>query len=320
MDFTAALPTFVITLREGVEAALVVGIVLSYLKKADQTRLNAWVLAGIVVGILASIWVGIGFNQLFFVLETSNQEYAAVIKQLLESMFGVVAIALLSWMLVWMTRQARSIKAQVEGTITTALQESDRAGWAIFSLIMIAVLREGFETVIFIAAKFQQGWIPALGAFAGLLVATGIGVLLFQLGIKINIRRFFQMMGILLLLIVSGLVVSSLRHVDATVYALAQVDPVFAPFCPDTHSSCILGPLVWNASHVLPDRQFPGILLKALFGYTQTLYLAQAIGYLLFLGIVGGIYLQSITGWKVPKLGRASSDNMQIKPPINSDS
>jgi high-affinity iron transporter len=313
MDFTTALPTFVITLREGVEAALVVGIVLAYLKKADQTRLNAWVFAGILIGILASILVGIGFNQLFSLLEASHQEYAPMLKQLLEGIFGVVAIALLSWMLVWMTRQAKSLRAEVEGTITTALQESDRAAWAVFSLIMIAVLREGFETVIFIAAKFQQGWIPALGAFAGLLGATGIGVLLFQLGIKINIRRFFQIMGVLLLLIVSGLVVSALRHFDAAVHALAQVDPGFASFCPDTHSSCILGPLVWNASHVLPDRQFPGILLKALFGYTQTLYLAQAFGYLLFLSIVGGIYLQSITGWKLPKLGNANSDKAQVE-------
>lgn len=298
MDFSAAIPTFVITLREGVEAALVIGIVLAYLQKAGRSQLNRWVYAGVGAGLVASVLVGVIFNWMMAWLETSDQSYGPLIKQGLEGFFGVVAIVFLSWMLIWMTRQARALKGEVESTVDSILQ-SDRAGWGVFGLITIDVLREGFETVIFIAAQVQRGWVAAIGALAGLVGATGIGVLLFRLGVKINLRRFFQVMGVLLLLIVSGLVVGALRHFDRAAGLLAQLDPQYASLC-FSHPSCILGPLVWDATQVLPDRQFPGVLLKAFFGYTQTLYLAQAIGYLLFLLTVGSIYLQSITGWKLP--------------------
>jgi high-affinity iron transporter len=296
MDFSAALPTFVITLREGVEAALVVGIVLAYLQKAGETRLTTWVYGGIGVGIAASVLVGFLFTGVMQWLETANQDYAPFVKQALEGGFSVVAIALLSWMLIWMTQQARSLKGEVEGTVSTVLQ-SETAGWGVFWLIMVAVLREGFETVLFITAQVQQGWSAAIGAAAGLLGATAIGILLFKLGVKINLRRFFQIMGVLLLLIVAGLVVSALRHFDQAATLLVQLDPRYAPLC-FSAESCILGARVWDASQVLPDRQFPGVLLKAFFGYTQKLYLAQAIAYLLFLGTIGSLYLQSITGWK----------------------
>jgi high-affinity iron transporter len=298
MDISAALPTFVVTLREGVEAALVVGIVLAYLNKAEQSRLNPWVYGGIAVGVATSVLVGIVFNGVLLALETSDRPYAPMIKQFMEAGFGGVAILLLSWMLVWMTQQARSMKATVEGAITVALNQSTRAGWAVFGLVTIAVLREGFETVVFIAAQIQQGWIPAIGALAGLVGAVIIGVLLFRLGVKINLRRFFQVMGILLLLIVSGLVVGALRHLDHGVALLSQINPNYAALCPST-DSCILGPLVWDTSGILPDRQFPGVLLKALFGYTQRLYLVQAIGYLVFLLTVGGLYVQTLTGWNL---------------------
>jgi high-affinity iron transporter len=295
IDFTAALPTFVITLREGVEAALVVGIVLAYLKKANQTRLYPAVYAGIGVGIGASVLIGILFGGILSALAMSDQPYAAVLKPLLEGIFCTIAIVLLSWMLVWMTQQARFLKAEVEGAIGSALANDGGEGWGIFGLVTIAVLREGFETVLFIAAQFQQGWMPVVGAIAGLVGATGIGFLLFQLGVKINLRRFFQVMGMLLLLIVAGLVVTALRKVDGAIGVLAQVDPQFAGSC--SGASCILGAQIWDLSGVLPDRQFPGILLKAFFGYTQKLYWVQAIAYILFLATVGTAYLRSITGW-----------------------
>lgn len=298
MDLSSALPTFVVTLREGTEAALVVGIVLAYLKKAGQTRLNPWVYGGIGVGILGSVLVGLLFGGLLAALDQSNQAYAPILKQLLEGGFGVVAIGLLSWMLIWMTQQARQMKSEVEGAITSVLQQGGSAGWGVFGLITIAVLREGFETVVFIAAQFQQGWVPALGALAGLVGATGIGVLLFQLGVKINLRQFFQVMGVLLLLIVSGLVVSALRHFDKAASLWSQLNES-ANLC-FSQASCILGPQVWDLSQVLPDRQFPGILLKAFFGYTQTLYAVQAVAYLVFLITIGTIYLQSVNGKQIP--------------------
>ena len=301
MNFSEALPTFVITLREGVEAALVVGIVLACLKKAQQSHLNSWVYAGVAAGIAASGLVGVLFNGLLAALSTSNQPYAPVFKQLLEGVLGIVAIAMLSWMLIWMTQQARFLKAEVEGAVTAALTENTNAGWGVFGLIFIAVLREGFETVIFISAQFQEGLTPALGALAGLTGAAIIGALLFKWGVKIDIRLFFKFMGILLLLIVAGLAVSALKHFDAAAAILSQTDSKYAGICvfydrtAQLHS-CILGPMVWNAAGVLPDREFPGVILKALLGYRDRIYLLQAVGYTIFLLTVGNLYFQKLGG------------------------
>lgn len=299
MDFSAAIPTFIVTLREGVEAALVVGIVLAYLNKANRSTLNAWVYGGIAAGVVASVLVGVMFVAILGLLDASNQPYAPIIKPFLEGVFGLVAIVLLSWMLIWMTQQAKSLKGEVEREIKTALQQN--AGWGIFTLIFFAVLREGFETVVFIAAKFQQGWIPALGAAGGLLGAIAIGIALFKLGVKINLRQFFQIMGVFLLLIVSGLVVSALVHFDRSFLRLADLDPQYSSICvyPDRFvnpHSCFLGGLVWDTSSVLPDRQFPGIILHTLFGYVDRLYVVEAIAYVAFLLTVGSLYLQSLAG------------------------
>jgi high-affinity iron transporter len=299
MNFTEAIPTFVITLREGVEAALVVGIVLACLKKAEQSHLNSWVYTGIAAGIAASACVGALFNGLLHVLSTSNQPYAPVIKQLLEGCLGIVAIAMLSWMLIWMTQQARFLKAEVEGAVTAALKENTNAGWGVLGLIFIAVLREGFETVIFVSAQFQQGLTPALGALGGLLGAAIVGSLIFKWGVKIDIRQFFKFMGIFLLLIVAGLAVSALKHFDQAAAILSQTDSKYAAICiyfdrTSQIHSCILGPLVWNAEAILPDRQFPGVFLKALFGYRDRLYLIQAAVYITFLATIGNLYFQKL--------------------------
>ncbi|MEG4502829.1 FTR1 family protein [Microcoleus sp. F6_B4] len=313
MNFSQAIPTFVITLREGVEAALVVGIVLACLKKAEQTHLNYWVYTGVAVGIAASGFVGVLFNGLLAALSTSEQPYAPVIKQLLEGVLGLGAIAMLSWMLIWMTQQARFLKAEVEGAVTAALTENSNAGWGVFGLIFIAVLREGFETVIFVSAQFQQGLSPALGAVGGLTGAAIIGALLFKWGVKIDIRLFFKFMGILLLLIVAGLAISALKHFDQAAGILSQMNSKYAAICfyydrlAPLHS-CILGPMVWNAAEILPDRQFPGVLLKALFGYRDRLYLVQAAAYTIFLTTIGSLYFQ--------KLGsKASVPNQNTQPP-----
>ena len=150
MDFSQAVPTFVITLREGVEAALVVGIVLACLSKANRSELNKWVYGGVAAGIAGSVLIG-----LFFSLTLSRVQYAAptiqsVIKPFLGVIFGSIAVVMLSWMLIWMTQQARSLKSSVEGSLQEALEDSEGASVSIFSLVCIAVLREGFETVLFL--------------------------------------------------------------------------------------------------------------------------------------------------------------------------
>lgn len=317
MNFSEALPTFVITLREGVEAALVVGIVLACLKKAKAEYLNSWVYAGVGVGLVVSALVGVLLGWTIQALSASYPQYAQVIEQLLEGVFSIIAIIMLSWMLLWMTQQARYMKAQVEGAVTAAIKEENGAAWGVFSLILIAVVREGFETVLFVLSKFQQGLVPAVGALGGIAVAAGIGALLFKWGVKINIRRFFQVMGVLLLLIVGGLVISSLGHFDTAFRSLAQMDRKSESLCFfyerfAKNPSCILGPIIWNTTSVLPDDKFPGLFFKALFGYTDKLYIVQAIGYLLFLLTIGGVYFRSLTGGPVPSVKNGKSSRKPV--------
>ncbi len=301
MDFSAALPTFLITLREGVEAALVVGIVLAMLGKAKQSRLNPWVYAGVGAGIALSVAIGTFFASIIQAAKLVNPRYANLVKPLMEGTFSVIAIVMLSWMLIWMTKQARFMKAEVEGAVQNAIRSNSNSGWGVFTLVLIAVVREGFETVLFIASNFEDGAASTIGAIAGLLTATLIGALIFKWGVKINIRLFFQVMGIFLVLIVAGLVVGALRKFDYAFATLALTDSFWKNLCfyPQNSAkfhSCILGPMVWNTSNILPDKKFPGVILKVLFGYRDRLYLLQAIAYVSFLLSVGGLYLRSITG------------------------
>ena len=259
MNFSTALPTFLVTLREGVEAALVVGIVLAMLGKAKQSRLNPWVYAGVGVGIIVSGLIGLLFASIIQAAGVINPEYAPIVKPLMEAVFSVIAIIMLSWMLLWMTKQAKFMKAEVEGAVQDALKaDSSKAGWGVFTLVLIAVVREGFETVLFLASNFQEGIVPTIGAIAGITTATLIGTLIFKFGVKINIRQFFQVMGIFLVLIVAGLVVGGLRKLDQGFAALALTNSTWENICFYNQSlaeihSCVLGPMVWNASNVLPD-------------------------------------------------------------------
>lgn len=301
INISSALPTFVITLREGFEATLVVGIVFACLQKAQKQEYYRWISSGVIAGIIASVSVGLLLWQSLQNLETSQYYYAPFIKQILNALFALIAVSMLSWMLLWMSKQAKSLKGEVEGAVNSALS-NDNAGKGIFVLVFIAVLREGFETVLFITTQFQEDYLSsAVGAIVGLLLASLMGWSLFYWGIKINIRSFFQIMGVFLLLIVAGLVVSALKNFDGAMTILSQINPNYQDICLFDRGSCLLGVKVWNASNFLPDGKFPGILLKTLFGYREQIYLVQLICYFLFLGIVGKLYFSSLNPPKEAK-------------------
>jgi high-affinity iron transporter len=271
---------------------------MAYLKKADRSSLNPWVFGGIGTGVLASFVVGILLNWFLKQVESTDPDQAAFDGQLWQGVLGITAIAMLSWMLVWMTENAKALKGEIEGRIGKAIANEKNAGWAVFTLILIAVLREGFEVVIFISAKLQGGLAPILGAIAGLVGAVAIGVALFQFGIRINLKVFFQTMGVFLLLIVAGLVISAIGHLDKAVAAYAELSQTTLCFPTDTTTgltSCLLGGLVWDVHEILPDKEFPGILLKALFGFRDRLFLGQAIAYFTFLTSAGLLYFQSLS-------------------------
>lgn len=292
MDFSLAIPTFVITLREGVEAALVVGIVLACLSKANRSELNQWVYAGVAGGVVGSVLIGLFLSLTLSKVQYSMPALQGIIKPFLGVLFGSVAIVMLSWMLIWMTQQAKNLKGEVEGSLKDALADSENSSISIFSLVCIAVLREGFETVLFLFSSLEQSVAGVLGAIAGLTGAFAIGVALFKFGVKIDLKRFFKTMGIFLLLIVAGLVVSVFKNLDAAFTAISFLKPEL-DLCISAQS-CILGPQLWDASNVLPDGQFPGVLFKTLLGYRDHIYLVQLLAYIGFIVGVGGRYLRSL--------------------------
>jgi len=294
LDFTASLPVYIVTLREGFEAALVVGIVLACLKKAGQSYLVRWVYQGIGGGLVASILIGFLLAGVLQGFAQSSNPYSPILKEFLAAFLGLIAIVLLSWMLVWMSKQAKSMKSEVETAIKKSIAQEDKAKQGVFLIVFIAVLREGFESVIFVLSQFENGWQGAtIGAIAGLLSAVFLAFLLFKWGVKIDIRRFFQVMGVFLILIVGGLVIGVLNQFNIAVTLLTQLNPTYANWCLSS-DSCLLGSQVWDASKILPDHYFPGILFKALFGYREVIYWLQLILYVLFISGLSFFYFKSL--------------------------
>ena len=293
MNLTTALPTFVITLREGFEATLVVGIVLACLHKAGQSHLNRWVYGGAIAGIFTSLTLGLILGLGMQQLGSLDGEMIPVIQEILAGLFTLGAIILLSWMLFWMTKQATSLKSEIQTEVAAALA-NPKTGQGVFTIAFLAVTREGFETVLFLLTQFGSGYMPIVGAIAGLLLAGLLGILLFQWGIKINIRQFFQVMGIFLLLIVAGLVISSCHAFDEAAAILATINSDYQYLC-FSQDSCILGRQIWDLSNSLPDKQLPGILIKSLFGYRDHLYLVQFLSYIGFLISALIIYLSALS-------------------------
>ncbi|AFY72351.1 high-affinity Fe2+/Pb2+ permease [Synechococcus sp. PCC 7502] len=304
MDFSAALPTFLIVLREGTEATLVVGIVLAYLSKANQSFLNRWAYLGAIAGLFISSVMGVIAQKLI-------GGFSGTVYYLCKGVFSLAAIVMLSWMLLWMTQQAKTLRHQVQLQCEQALgsDAAQQAGWGIFTLICVAVLREGAETVLFIAGTFnpdqaQTGiaqYAPALGCVFGILVAIAVGLAMFKFGVKLNIRVFFQVLGIILILIVSGLVITSLAAFDLAntvdkVFNTATQSYEFLDPPQKIVSWFSLGRQVTDTSAFLPADKFPGIIFATLFGYSDKLYSLQIVGYCVFLSTMGTLYFRSLAG------------------------
>lgn len=199
------LPTFIIGLREGVEAALIVGIIAAYVKQRGRPDALRWVWAGIALAAALCLGIGLALRALEQSLPQREQEG-------LETIVSVVAIAFITYMIVWMRRNARGIKRALEGEASAALARNSML--ALVAMSFLAVLREGFETSVFVLAVFQNATDPAAagaGVVLGLAASAALGYALYRGGVRINLSRFFRVTGVVLGLVAAGLAASALH-------------------------------------------------------------------------------------------------------------
>jgi high-affinity iron transporter len=259
-------PAFFIMLREGVEAALVVGIVASYLVRIGRQDALPRVWLGTGLAVALSLFVGIG------VLLTIGR-LPLVVQETAEGLAAVVAVGVLTWMLFWMRRQGRRIKGDLEHGVQVALSAGSLL--ALAGLAFVSVLREGLETVLFMAAVFSAagpGPTPAIGAVAGLLAAVLVGVAIFQGGRRINLGRFFTITGVILIPVAAGLCAFG-------VHAFGEGGLIAN------------GPAIWDLGGILPESSPLGALLAGIFGYREAPTALEVAAYLAYLLPVSGAYL-----------------------------
>jgi high-affinity iron transporter len=211
------IPTLVITLREGLEAALIVGIVAAFLvREGRRDALRAmWI--GVAVAIVLCVGVAAALRIAGESLPQREQEG-------LETIVGLIAVAMITYMVVWMRRHSRELKGQLETRAALAL--SAGSGLALAFMAFFAVLREGLETAIFLLAAFQQTADPlvaGLGALIGVLVAVGLGYGIYRGGVRIDMARFFKVTGVVLVFVAGGLLASAVHEfAEAGVLTLGQ--------------------------------------------------------------------------------------------------
>lgn len=196
------LATFVIGLREGLEAALIVGIIAAFLRQNGQPLRPLWI--GVTLALILSLAVGVGLK----LVETGLPQAA---QEGMETVIGIIAVIFVTGMVLWMMTHARGLKKELESSARDALGSGSTRALAVMAFL--AVLKEGFETSVFLLATFQAATSPALaatGALLGVTVAVAIGIGIYRGGVRLNLARFFKYTGAFLILVAAGLVVSAL--------------------------------------------------------------------------------------------------------------
>ena len=199
------LPTFVIGLREGLEAALIVGIVAAFLVQEGRRDAMRWVWAGVGLGVLVAVGVGVG-------LRIASQELPQREQEQLETTVALVAVGMVTWMIFWMRAHAADLKGDLRSRAGAALATGSTA--ALVAMAFLAVIREGFETAVFLVAVFNDARDPqaaGLGAVLGIAVAVVIGYAIYRGGVKLDLAKFFKGTGLVLVVVAAGLLSNALH-------------------------------------------------------------------------------------------------------------
>jgi len=255
------LASFLLSLREGLEAALIIGIVLGVLFKLKQTDLNKTVWAGAGVAVVLSVVAAIGLNLL-------GMEFEGRSEQIFEGVAMLLAAGVLTWMIFWMHNTAPNLKAELEAKTKQAVHGNGRN--ALFALAFLAVFREGIELALFLLAV-QEASSPIqtlIGALAGLGLAAVLGWVLFTSTRKLSLRGFFRVTNVLLIIFAAGMVAYGVHEFNEA----GIIPPVIEH--------------VWDVNHVLDEKSEVGLLLKALTGYNGNPSLTEVIAYLTYMGCI----------------------------------
>ena len=255
------LASYLLSLREGLEAALIISIVLGVLRKLNRQDLSSTVWAGVASAIVVSLAAGVGLYAIGIELEGQAEK-------IFEGLTMLLAAGVLTWMIFWMNRQARTVKGDLEAGVSRSVKASDKRG--LFWLAFLAIVREGIELALFLtAAAFATS---AQATLVGTLLGLGTSVLLgwavFTTTIRLDLRRFFQVTAILLILFAAGLVAHGVHELNGAGTLPAVIDPI------------------WDISGFIPETAFVGTLLKTLFGYNANPSLTEMLAYFGYLAVV----------------------------------
>lgn len=243
-----------ITFREGLEAALIVGILIGYLVKIGQGQRARMAWAGVGTAVALSALLAFGISAVGAELEGRAE-------QIFEGVTMFLAVGVLTWMIFWMRFQARFLKVSLEKEVQTAATSGQTL--ALFSVAFVAVFREGVETALFLSASAfaADGAGTLMGAILGLAIAVALGWLIYASTVRLNVRLFFNVTSVLLLFFAAGLLAYGVHEFQE------------ASLLPMTIEH------VWNINHILDEKSTLGEIMKALFGYNGNPSLLEVISY-----------------------------------------
>ena len=281
------LPTYLLSLREGLEAALIIGIVLGALAKIRRSDLSPAVWLGALSAVGVSIVTAI-------LLTSFGMSLAGESEQIFEGITMLIAAGILTWMIFWMSKQARFLKGELEAGVNKAAASTGKR--AMFWLAFISVVREGIELALFITAAFFAGDQNQLttnviqtlaGTILGLGTAVLLGWTLFATTVRLDLRRFFQVTGFLLILFAAGLVAHGVHEFNEVGWIPAVVEHV------------------WDVNAIVDENSVPGQLLKTLFGYNGNPSLTEMIAYFIYLAVVTVLWRRDTAPAKAPATSQA---------------
>ena len=265
--------SFLITLRETIEAALIVGILLVYVSKIGRREFKKQIWIGTAVGVLLSILAAVIFQLVLGGFESYEEIF--------EGFAMVFASVLLTWMIIWMMKTGRNMQKNLENKIEFSIKEQQKYG--LLTLALISVLREGIETALFLAgvgATEENLWIVIWSGLLGIVVAIVIAVMIFYSGKQINLKLFFFITSIILIIVAAGMFAHGIHEFQEIGW-----------FGSETHW---LQKYVWDMSGTLNDKTMElGKFLRALFGYQDKPTWLEIIVYIVYYLVLGTVFLGS---------------------------